>query len=169
MAPALHGGRYAENYEVWKKAIPASQLKVVITEDLERDPDRVIREVLEFLGLSPKLMPRGSSHHCVTGKQGIMDEAPETQNGKPARRAGQIGTADTADPSADPSAAQKIAIGECTSDSEKRVARGGVKRYEMDAEAEETLRRFFAPYNAKLITLLGFDPGWARPGDVPAE
>ena len=35
----------------------------------------------------------------------------------------------------------------------------------MDPEAEKTLVRFFAPYNARLIKLLGFDPGWAKPGE----
>ena len=71
----IRSAQYHKNLQVWKAAIPAALLKVVITEELERDPDRVMTEVLEFLSLSPRLLPRGSAQHCVTGKAGIMDEA----------------------------------------------------------------------------------------------
>ena len=35
-----------------------------------------------------------------------------------------------------------------------------VKRYKMDPVAERTLKRFFKPFNQKLVATLGFDPGW---------
>ena len=106
------------------------------------------------------MMPPGSTHQCVTGKKGIMDEAPAPAPGKegehvrPHKRAGQFGSSE----------GSGLAVGECTSNGEK-VAASGVKRYKMDPQAEKTLIRYFAPYNAKLIKLLGYDPGWAKPGD----
>ena len=58
-------------------------------------------------------------------------------------------------------AANGLAIGDCTSDDEKQVdPRSKVKRYKMDPVAERTLQRFFAPYNKKLVAVLGYDPGW---------
>ena len=147
---------YAKNLRRWKEAIPAEQLKVVITEDLEREPDRVIKETLVFLGLSPSLMPAGSTHTCVTGKKGIMDEAPEGRApGKGRVTAGQFGAAETAG----------LSIGACSSWSEKHTGKGGVARYKMDPAVESMLRTFFAPYNERLVELLGYDPGWARPGE----
>ena len=157
---------YHTNYARWTKAFGAEQLKVVITEQLERSPDATIDDVLAFLGLPKAMMPPGSTHQCVTGKKGIMDEAPAPVPGKedeaatPRKRAGQFGTAE----------GSGLAVGECTSSGEKAAASaGGAKRYKMDPEAEKTLVRFFAPYNARLIKLLGFDPGWAKPGDVRTE
>ena len=54
----------------------------------------------------------------------------------------------------------------CTSDEEKQAAPSGVSRYKMDRAAEAILTRFFAPSNAKLVALLGYDPGWAKPSDL---
>ena len=159
----IRSSAYHTNYRRWKEAVPAEQLKVVITEQLERTPVAVIDEVLDFLGLPKDMMPPGSTHQCVTGKKGIMDEAPapaeEGKEGddaaKPRKHAGQFGTTE----------GSGLAVGECTSDREKAAAGSGVKRYKMDPDAEKTLVRYFAPYNAKLVKLLGFDPGWAKPDD----
>ena len=117
-------------------------------------------QVLEFLGLSPGLLPAGPSQHCVVGKAGIMDEAPDAgralnnATGLVNNKAGTFGTG---------SASSKgLAIGDCTSDGEKWLdARSKVKRYKIELAAEQALQRFFAPYNKKLIAVLGFDPGWS--------
>ena len=56
---------------------------------------------------------------------------------------------------------RKIAIGECNSAGEKQVDPATkLRRYKMDAPSERALQRFFAPYNKRLIAVLGFDPGW---------
>ena len=70
----VRSAKYAANLRVWKATVPAAQLKVVITEDLERSPDRVVKEVLDFLGLDYSLLPAGPTHDCVVGKAGIMDD-----------------------------------------------------------------------------------------------
>ena len=122
-------------------------------------------QVLEFLGLSPGLLPAGPSQHCVVGKAGIMDEAPDagkavnSATGLVKNKAGTFGTGNTA--------SKGLAIGDCTSDNEKRVdAQSKIKRYKMDPAAERALQRFFAPYNKKLIAVLGFDPGWSAGAEV---
>ena len=150
--------------------VPAAQLKVVITEDLERSPDRVVKEVLEFLGLSYSLLPAGPTHDCVVGKAGIMDEAADAGKKDSAgkglvnNKAGSFGHADGLGvPGTGRDAATKgIAIGDCTSDGLKQVDAGSkVKKYKMDPAAEQALQRFFVPYNKALVAVLGYDPGWS--------
>ena len=165
--------KYAANLRVWKATVPAAQLKVVITEDLERSPDRVVKEVLDFLGLDYSLLPAGPTHDCVVGKAGIMDETvawvpdagKKDSGGKEivinkagafgkGRGLGVAGTGRDA-------ATKNIAIGDCTSDGLKQVDAGSkVKKYKMDPVTERTLQRFFEPYNKQLVAVLGYDPGW---------
>ena len=68
----IRSAKYAANLRVWKATVPAAQLKVVITEDLERSPDRVVKEVLDFLGLDYSLLPAGPTHDCVVGKASLV-------------------------------------------------------------------------------------------------
>ena len=147
--------KYAANLRVWKATVPAAQLKVVITEDLERSPDRVVKEVLDFLGLDYSLLPAGPTHDCVVGKAGIMDDVINKSGSfGTGRGLGIAGTGKDA-------ATKNIAIGDCTSDGLKQVDAGSkVKKYKMDPVTERTLQRFFAPYNKQLVAVLGFDPGW---------
>ena len=164
--------KYAANLRVWKATVPAAQLKVVITEDLERSPDRVVKEVLDFLGLDYSLLPAGPTHDCVVGKAGIMDEAaawvPDAGKKDSAgkeivlNKAGAFGKGrglGVAGTGRD-AATKNIAIGDCTSDGLKQVDAGSkVKTYKMDPVAERTLQRFFAPYNKQLVAVLqGYDP-----------
>tara|TARA_B100000795_G_scaffold160225_1_gene120470 strand:- start:181 stop:969 length:789 start_codon:yes stop_codon:yes gene_type:complete len=166
----IRSAKYAANLRVWKATVPAAQLKVVITEDLERSPDRVVKEVLEFLGLSYSLLPAGPTHDCVVGKAGIMDEAADAGKKDSAgkglvnNKAGSFGHAGGLGvPGTGRDAATKgIAIGDCTSDGLKQVDAGSkVKKYKMDPAAEQALQRFFVPYNKALVAVLGYDPGWS--------
>jgi hypothetical protein len=166
----VRSGRYAANLRVWKTMVPAAQLKVVITEDLELNPNRVVKEVLEFLGLDYSLLPAGPTHDCVVGKAGIVDEAADAgkrdSGGKGIvnNEAGSFGTgtgAGRAGTGRD-AATKSIAIGDCTSDGLKQVDTSSkVKKYKMDPVAERTLQRFFEPYNKQLVAVLGYDPGWS--------
>lgn len=168
----IRSSKYAANLRVWKASVPAAQLKVVITEDLERSPDRVVKEVLEFLGLDYSLLPAGPTHNCVVGKAGIMDEAADAGKkdsggqGLVVNKAGVFGTGTGLGitGAGGDAATKSIAIGECTSDGLKQVdpaSKRAYKKYKMDREAERTLQRFFAPYNKQLVQVLGYDPGWS--------
>ena len=172
----VRSAKYAANLRVWKTTVPAAQLKVVITEDLELNPNRVVKEVLEFLGLDYSLLPAGPTHDCVVGKAGIMDEAADAgkrdSGGKGIvnNEAGSFGTgtgAGRAGTGRD-AATKSIAIGDCTSDGLKQVDAGSkVKKYKMDPVAERTLQRFFEPYNKQLVAVLGYDPGWSALESAP--
>jgi hypothetical protein len=52
----LARGIYAEQLEAWDSFFPADQLLVVCSEDLFRDPEAIICQVSEFLGL-PRWQP----------------------------------------------------------------------------------------------------------------
>ena len=175
----VRSAKYAANLRVWKATVPAAQLKVVITEDLERSPDRVVKEVLDFLGLDYSLLPAGPTHDCVVGKAGIMDETvawvpdagKKDSGGKEVViKAGSFGTGrglGIAGTGTD-AATKNIAIGDCTSDGLKQVDAGSkVKKYKMDPVTERTLQRFFEPYNKQLVAVLGFDPGWGALESAP--
>jgi hypothetical protein len=49
----LFRGRYMEQLDRWLELFPRDQLLVLATEDLDRDPEAAVDEVLGFLGLPP--------------------------------------------------------------------------------------------------------------------
>jgi hypothetical protein len=68
----LTRGRYAEQLEIWYALFPKQQLLILRSEDLFSDPDRVYREVLEYLGLPPISL---SAYHTFNARpSGVMSE-----------------------------------------------------------------------------------------------
>ena len=106
--------------------------------------------------------PRPLGRLCVVGKAMAEDEAPATNL---AWRAGRL------DASSDEGGNGGVALGPCVprTESEAKVGKDGVSRYEIDSETEALLRRYFVPHNAKLFALLGRRLPWAEVEEKPIE
>jgi hypothetical protein len=55
--PYVAGGRYADILAAWRERYRPEQLRVWRAEDLYADPTRIVKEVLEHLGVDPALAP----------------------------------------------------------------------------------------------------------------
>jgi len=178
-AGVWRSSRYATNLAAWYGAFPREQIKVIATEEMEREPRRIMTDVYRFLGLPdapaepqpqpqsqpkppPKPPPQKSLRLCVVGKAMAEDEAPATNL---AWRAGRL------DASSDEGGNGGVALGPCVprTESEAKVGKDGVSRYEIDSETEALLRRYFVPHNAKLFALLGRRLPWAEVEEKPIE
>ena len=69
-APLYHYqnmGFYARQLRRFYARFPAEQLKLFLYEDLEREPERVIREIYSFIGVDPSFRPDISVRHNISG------------------------------------------------------------------------------------------------------
>ena len=57
-AGVWRSSRYASNLAAWYAAFPRSQIKVLATEELERDATAVMKDVISFLGLREMELPK---------------------------------------------------------------------------------------------------------------
>ena len=69
-APLYHYqnmGFYARQLRRFYAQFPAEQFKIFLYEDLEREPERVIREIYSFIGVDPGFRPDVSVRHNISG------------------------------------------------------------------------------------------------------
>ncbi len=69
-APLYHYqnmGFYARQLQRFYAQFPAEQFKIFLYEDLEREPERVIREIYGFIGVDPSFRPDISVRHNISG------------------------------------------------------------------------------------------------------
>ena len=59
-------GLYAEQLERWLRLFPRDRLLVLKSEDLFADPERALRQTLEFLGLRPWRPAEFAAHHLAS-------------------------------------------------------------------------------------------------------
>ena len=57
----LEGGRYARHLSRWYEHFPAEQLKIILHEDIRRDPEGVIAQVCEHIGVTVHVTPEAVS------------------------------------------------------------------------------------------------------------
>ena len=142
---------FTPNLEVWQRYFGKAGVKVVATEELEREPKATVDGVVDFLGLPPfDFEPSALSRRlCVTSKAGVMDVNPAAKNVAGALSAPTGG----------------VGIGSCR-ESGKARGRDGLLRNEIGRDTERLLSRFFAPFNKRVYALAGRSLGWApaRPG-----
>ena len=139
--------RYADNLEAWRKHFSASQLKVLATEAMERDPAATLNEVLSFVGLPKSATSPKPARYCLNGRHGVI-----VDSGSRAWHAGRL------DGSSEGGAGGGVE--ECEAAEDKVRGPDGVRRYKIDAATEDLLKQFFAPYNERLFKMLGRRLEW---------
>lgn len=157
-AGVWRSSRYGANLEMWQASFGKAGIKVLTTEELERDPAAVVASVVDYFGLPPA-PPAGlgaaavadvHKRHCVTGKRGIMDSSRANKYAAPKA------FAECDD------GAQDACIGVCAGDEDKQKGGDGLLRYPIEAGTERLLRDYFAPLNQNLYKLAGRDLGWPK-------
>lgn len=71
---AIHSGLYLSQIEEIERRVPRERLQVLLLEDLKRDPNGVLQQVVDFLELPPfdfseteqRIANRGSGHYAAT-------------------------------------------------------------------------------------------------------
>lgn len=69
-APLYHYqnmGFYGEQLKRFYAQFPKEQLKVFLYEDLETEPERVIRDIYAFIGIDPAFKPNTKTRHNISG------------------------------------------------------------------------------------------------------
>jgi hypothetical protein len=67
--PLFHytrGSLYARNVKIFKESF--SNVQVLLTSDLYKNPDNIFRNVFEFMGVDPEFEVRSSQQHNISGK-----------------------------------------------------------------------------------------------------
>ena len=146
-AGVWRSSRYADNLEAWRKHFSASQLKVLATEAMERDPAATLNEVLSFVGLPKSATSPKPARYCLNGRHGVI-----VDSGSRAWHAGRL------DGSSEGGAGGGVE--ECEAAEDKVRGPDGVRRYKIDAATEDLLKQFFAPYNERLFKMLGRRLEW---------
>jgi len=148
----LQMGYYARQLARYRALFPPDQLRVLFFQDLERDPERVVRATWKHLGVDPDvpLRPLASQNTARTrarsplaarlnmlpGPRGWARYLPEALR-RPVRRF---------------------------------LAGRPMARPPMDPEVEAWLRQHFAPHNRALEALVGRAlPEWSRPRSTAAD
>mgnify|MGYP002060606118 FL=1 len=138
---------YAHWLEEWARTFPRSQMLVVHTDDLTTQPQRVMGEVFDLLGL-PHVDVGAKTRFCVQGKAGVMDiirrkDAAETFIANASHSLGDCGGSD----------ARGLPPGMVRDTA-------GVLQHEIDPLLAARLMRFFKPSIERLYRFLGRDLGW---------
>lgn len=68
----LEIGHYAQHLECYGRLFPASQLKVLLFDDLNREPERLYSEIFEFLGVHPEAaLPRKQHYNAAPSRAAL--------------------------------------------------------------------------------------------------
>lgn len=137
---------YATQLSRWLEHFPLSSIHVVIFEELFRDPARALRELYEFVGVSPTFVPENLHEKINEGRvprSRLLDRGVRLSS--TALRAVGIGA--LVDSLKKRGLARWVERGNSRSDDTVRI----------DAGLIEQLRALFAAENAQLSRLLGRD------------